>query len=75
MTPEQKKMQREYDRMQRVIDGASRGQQMLRPQTLPDGSSGYSEQQRTFYAQYQEKIDRATKRQQELKDQAKAFTA
>jgi len=73
MTDEQKKMQKEYDRMQRVIDGASRGQQMMRPQTLPDGSRGYSEQQHKFYAQYQDKINRATKRQQELRQQAKAF--
>lgn len=75
MTPEQKKIQREYDRMQKVIDGASRGQQMMRPQTLPDGSRGYSEQQQSFYAQYQDKIERAMKRQQELRDQAKASTA
>lgn len=67
LTPEQKKLQREYNRMQLVVNSASRGQQLMRPQTLPDGTRGYSEQQHEHYAKYQGYIDRANTRMAEIR--------
>lgn len=69
LTPEQKKLQREYNRMQTVIDSASRGQQIMRPITLPDGSRGYTETQKAAYAKYQGFIDRAHVRMAEIRQQ------
>lgn len=64
LTPEQKKMEREYARMESVVASASKGQQSLRPR----GSNGeYSQFQQECYAKYQSQIETAQTRMRELK--------
>ena len=64
LTPEQKKMEREYARMESVIASASKGQQSMRPR----GSNGeYSQFQQECYARYQSQIEAAQTRMRELK--------
>lgn len=67
LTPEQKKLQREYNRCQTVKDSASRGQQIMRPRYLPDGTSEYTQTQKEAYAKYQGYIDRANARMAEIR--------
>lgn len=70
MTPEQKQMEREFKRMQLVVQSASKGQQMIRP-----NANGYTETQRKTYADYQIRIDRANARIAELKATAAAMVS
>lgn len=72
LTPEQKKMEREYARMESVIASASKGQQSLRPR----GSNGeYSQFQQECYATYQAQIQAAQTRINQLKEVAREILA
>lgn len=59
-------MEREYRRMQSVIDHATKGQQLMRPV-----NGDYSEFQRAAYATYQAHIDAAKCRMRQLEEDAK----
>lgn len=70
MTPKQKQMEREYKRLLSVVESASKGQYMIRP-----NANGYTEAQHKTYADYQGYIDRANARITELKQIAAAMAS
>lgn len=70
LTPEQKKMEREYARMESVIASASKGQQSLRPV-----NGAYSQFQQDCYATYQAQIQAAQTRINQLKEDAREMRA
>jgi hypothetical protein len=63
LTTEQKRMEREYNRMQSVIDHATKGQQLMRPI-----NGKYSEFQHAAYATYQGHINAAQCRMRQLEE-------
>jgi hypothetical protein len=71
LTPEQKQMEREYRRMQSVIDHAVKGQQSIK--VLSD-SVDYVEFQKAAYATYQSHIDAAKTRMMQLEEIAREAT-
>lgn len=62
MTPEQKKLDREYKRMLSVIQSATKGQAWIKP-----NADGYTDAQNAMYNEYQKRIDKAFARIAELK--------
>lgn len=62
LTDAQKKLEREYKRMLSVVESASKGQYLIKP-----NANGYTEAQHKLYAEYQKRIDAANSRIAELK--------
>ena len=68
LTPEQKKMEREYSRLNRVIESARKGQLFAQKTSalIPEQLAKYQ----AFYDEYQSKINTAEARMRELKASA-----
>lgn len=65
LTPEQKKLDREYNRLLKVIEGAERGKGFIRPL-----ATGYTDAQHAMYAKYNKIIESAFAKIADLKVEA-----